>query len=410
MKKLLNCTCDILLDLPRKGYTVKRMNLKIERILIMTHDRYTSWTPFLQEAWEASGFASLSAIQEKTFDFIYSGRDVIAEAPTGSGKTLAYLLPLLQKIDPNKKQIQIVVVASSHELIMQIHQQIQEWSKGSGITSASLIGGANINRQIDRLKKKPQIVAGTPGRIKELITKKKLKMHEVQTLVLDEADQLLVPEHKGTIENIVNSTLKDRQILLFSATIQQKMQNLAMQFMTDPEIIRVHELETNKPKVDHVYIACESRDKIDMLVKITNLPGVKVLAFMRDIGNLHVLAEKLAYRGLDIGVLHSDTRKEQRAKALKTFRTSEQALLLATDVAARGLDIADLNTVVNMDLPQNTTGYIHRAGRTGRLGEAPGTVISLIEQVDRKRIRKFSQEMKITFQEKRLYKGKITDI
>src|SRR5690625_2979032 len=273
----------MLLDLPKKGYTVRRMNLKKERTFIMTNDLFTSWKPFLQEAWVDSGFTSPSAIQEKTYDFIFSGSDVIAEAPTGSGKTLAYLLPLLQKIEPNKKQVQVVVLASSHELIMQIHQQIQQWSKGSGITSASLIGGANIKRQIDRLKKKPQIVAGTPGRINELITKKKLKMHEVQTLVLDEADQLMVPEHRKTIESIVNSTLKDRQLLLFSATIKQEMQNLATQFMTDPETVRVRESETNKPNVDHVYIVCEARDKIDMLVKITNLPDAKVLAFRRDI-------------------------------------------------------------------------------------------------------------------------------
>ena len=400
----------MLLDLPKKGYTVRRMNLKIERIFIMTNDMYTSWKTFLQEAWDDSGFTSPSAIQEKTYDFIYSGRDVIAEAPTGSGKTLAYLLPLLQKIEPSKKQVQVVVLASSHELIMQIHQQIQQWSKGSGITSASLIGGANIKRQIDRLKKKPQIIAGTPGRINELITNKKLKMHEVQTLVLDEADQLMVPEHRKTIESIVNSTLKDRQLLLFSATIKQEMQNLASQFMTEPETVRVHESETNKPNVDHVYIVCEARDKIDMLVKITNLPDAKVLAFRRDIGNLHVLAEKLAYKGLDVGVLHSDTRKEQRAKALKTFRTSEQALLLATDVAARGLDIAELNIVVNMDLPRDPTGYIHRAGRTGRLGEAAGTVVSLIEQTDRKRLEKLARELDIIFHEKRLYKGKLVDV
>src|SRR5699024_10783673 len=138
MKTFPCCAYDILLDLPKKGYTVRRMNLKIERIFIMTNDMYTSWQPFIQKSWDVSGIATHSAIQEKTYDFICAGRDVIAEAPTGSGKTLAYLLPLLQKIEPNKKQVQVVVLASSHELIMQIHQQIQQWSKGSGITSASL--------------------------------------------------------------------------------------------------------------------------------------------------------------------------------------------------------------------------------------------------------------------------------
>lgn len=380
---------------------------------MMTNDTHTAidnLKSFLQEAWQTSGFTELSSIQAKTGKLISEGHDVIAEAPTGSGKTLAYLLPLLQKIDPNKKQIQVVVLASSHELVMQIHQEMQQWSKGSGITTASLIGGANIKRQIERLKKKPQIVVGTPGRIMELITKKKIKMHEVQTLVLDEADQLFVPEHKNTMERIVKSTLTDRQLLLFSATLPKEMEDVATQLMMNPEIVRVHESDTDKPNVDHGYIVCEAREKIDMLVKITNVQEAKVLAFMRDIGNLHVLAEKLAYKKVNVGALHSDTGKEQRAKALKNFRTSENNLLVATDVAARGLDISDLNIVVNMDVPRNATQYIHRAGRTGRLGASEGTVVSIIEPTDMKHIKKLAKELGIMFQEKRLYKGKLINV
>lgn len=364
---------------------------------------------FLQEAWQVSGFKEPTAIQIRTISLIGQGRDIIAEAPTGSGKTLAYLLPLLQKIDATKKQAQVVILASSHELVMQIHQEIQKWAKGSGITSVSLIGGANVNRQIDKLKKKPQIVAGTPGRVLELINKKKIKMHEVQSLVLDEADQLIVPEHIGTVENIMKSTLKERQLLLFSATLPQAMEDIALPYMKEPIVIRVQESETNKPKVDHVYLICEAREKMDLLKKVTNITGSKVLAFMRDIGNLSVLAEKLTYKGLTVGILHSDTGKEQRAKALKTFRSADNALLLATDVAARGLDIEDLTYVVNVDMPRDITQYKHRAGRTGRLGSAGGTVVSLIEAHQLKQLRKFADEFGVELQEKVFYAGKLAD-
>ncbi|MFZ3577253.1 DEAD/DEAH box helicase [Virgibacillus sp. DJP39] len=364
---------------------------------------------FLQEAWNASEFKELTVIQGKTFDLIDKGQDIIAEAPTGSGKTLAYLLPLLQKIDSTKKHIQVVILASSHELVMQIHQQIQIWTKGSGISSASLIGGANITRQIDKLKKKPQIVAGTPGRVLELINKKKIKMHEVQTLVLDEADQLFVPEHLKTVESIIKTTQKERQLLLFSATIPTALENTAIPYMDNPRIIRVQESETNKPVVEHAYLVCESREKIDMLMKLTNMADSKVLSFMRDIGNLSVVAEKLAYKGLTVGVLHSDTTKEKREKALKSFRQTENALLLATDIAARGLDIADLTHVVNVDLPRNVTQYTHRAGRTGRLGSTGGTVLSLIESHELKQLEKFAKEFQVELQEKKFYKGSLTN-
>lgn len=194
--------------------------------------------PFLQTAWDKSSFEKLTAIQLHTVRFIIEGKDIIAESPTGSGKTLAYLLPLLQQIDPTEKNTQIVILASSHELVMQIHQEVQEWSRDSEIGSATLIGGANVKRQIEKLKKKPQIVIGTPGRMNELINQKKLKMHQVKTLVLDEADQLLVPEHISTIEKIVKSTLSERQVLVFSATLPETVQSKAKEIMHSPEVIR----------------------------------------------------------------------------------------------------------------------------------------------------------------------------
>ncbi|MFQ3545335.1 DEAD/DEAH box helicase [Halobacillus rhizosphaerae] len=376
-------------------------------------EKQSSWRSelpaFLEEAWSHADYQSPTKVQDKSIPFILDGRDVIAEAPTGSGKTIAYLLPLLQKIDPEKKRTQVLVLASSHELVMQINAEVQAWTKGSGITSASLIGGANVKRQIDKLKKKPNIVMGTPGRVNELIQKKKLKAHEFQTIVLDEADQLLVPEHMKMVQQIINSSLKERQLLIFSATLPEKVEELAANFMKDAEVIRIQQ-EEMKPEVTHGYISCEDREKVELLRKAARTKDFKGLAFMKDIGSLTVFKEKLEFHHLDLAVLHSDAKKEQRAKALKGFRNGDWSLLLATDVAARGLDIPDINYIVNLDIPKEISSYIHRAGRTSRIGsQEAGTVLSLVNSVEEKRLKKYARDLNIPLQRKEIYKGEIKD-
>ncbi|MFC7060894.1 DEAD/DEAH box helicase [Halobacillus seohaensis] len=376
----------------------------------MSHSLNQNWfqemLPFMKEAWDQSQFSQLTTVQEDSIPYILAGKDVITEAPTGSGKTLAYLLPLLMEIDPTKKHTQILILASSHELVMQIHQEVQTWSKGSGINSMTLIGGANVNRQIDKLKKKPQLVIGTPGRVYELMQKKKLKAHEIKTLVFDEADQLLVPEHIQTLQSIIKSTLKERQILLFSATLPKEVESHAQEFMKDAKVIRVAQ-ETLKPDVEHTFIACEDREKIEIVRKLARMDDFKGLVFMKDIGNLSVYAEKLKYKGLELAILHSDADKEQRAKALRGFRNGEYHVLLATDVAARGLDVKDITHIVNLDIPKDATSYIHRAGRTARLGSLPGVVVSLVNPVDEKRLKKFSRDYDFSLHPKDIVKGQL---
>lgn len=374
-------------------------------------EREPSWFAELSEttkqAWTASGYETLTKVQEQAIPFIIEGGDVLAEAPTGSGKTLAYLMPLIEKVDPEKKHTQVLIMASSHELVMQIHQEVQTWTKESGISSMTMIGGANVNRQIDKLKKKPQIVVGTPGRVYELIQKKKLKAHEIKCVVMDEADQLLVPEHMNTVENVLKSTMKDTQILLFSATLPQEVIEVAQTFMDEEaEVVRVTE-ELKKPDVTHTYIVCEDRDKIDTLRKLARMDDFKGLAFMQDIAKLNIMAEKLTFQNLDIGLLHSDAKKEQRAKAIKGFRKGEYPLLLATDVAARGLDIKEINHIVNLDVPKDITSYIHRAGRTGRIGSSEGTVVSLVNPVEEKRLKKFARDLELHMEECIIFKGKL---
>lgn len=364
--------------------------------------------PFIQQAWNKSGFAQATPIQLKAIPQIMEGKDVIAESPTGTGKTLAYLLPLLEKIDPDQSSPQALILASSRELVMQINEEVRIWSQGSSINGAAFIGGANVKRQLEKLKKRPQIIAGTPGRIQELITQKKLKMHEVKTIVLDEGDQLLVPEHLTTIRNIVKTTLKDRQVMMFSATLPQETEQAARAFMNEPVTIKVDKSEKMQSKVDHMYFVVEKRDKFKILEKISRLEGMKGLAFINDIGELNVIGEKLKYKEVEVGLLHGESNKVEREKALRKLKSGKHPLLLATDVAARGLDIKGLTTVIHVDLANSIDQYVHRSGRTGRAG-ADGTVMSIVTEREERELKKIARELELSLQKKEFYAGQIVD-
>ncbi|GER66757.1 DEAD/DEAH box family ATP-dependent RNA helicase [Weizmannia acidilactici] len=346
---------------------------------------------FLRQNWDKSSFEHLTGVQEKTIPLVLDGRDVIAESPTGSGKTLSYLLPVLERIETGKKNVQAVILAPSKELVMQITAEIGKWAEGSGIQAASLIGGANVKRQIEKLKKHPQIVAGTPGRILELIRQKKLKMHEVRTIVLDEGDQLLGKEYSGTVGKIVKSALRDCQLLLFSATLPEAVVQKAKELMKDPMLVHVKVDHAAQP-VEHVYIVTgDPRDKIEQLRKIARMGGVRALVFLNDRWDVSVAAEKLRYKGIVAAELHGDMRKEEREKAVRLFRNGAAPLLLATDVAARGLDIPSITHVIHFDLAEDVSRYVHRSGRTGRLGSIAGTVISLVTPKEETVLKKYAK-------------------
>ncbi|RSD26747.1 DEAD/DEAH box helicase [Mesobacillus subterraneus] len=367
--------------------------------------------PFLQQAWEKAEFETMTSVQSTAIPLILEGKDVAAESPTGTGKTLAYLLPVLNKIDPKRQNTQAVILASSQELVMQILSEIQKWGEGSDIKAATLIGGANLKRQIDKLKKSPHVIIGTPGRTYELIKQKKLKMHKVQTVVLDEGDQLLTPKHNETVKNIVKSTLADqRQLLLFSATlppaIEQGIKNLA----NEPEIIRVKKDETiDAAKIEHIYFRSEQRDKIKILEKIARLKGIKTLVFIKDIANLTIAAEKLKFKDIHVGQLHSDLTKQDRQRYLTKFREGDSEMLLVTDIAARGLDIKGVTHVLHFDFPREQEQYVHRSGRTGRFG-AEGTVISIVNEREERDLKKFSKALNAEPALKEFYNGKIVDV
>lgn len=363
--------------------------------------------PFIAENWEASGFQEPTVIQEKAAQVIMEGKDVIAESPTGTGKTLAYTLPVLERINPEQKHPQVIILAPSRELVMQIFQVIQDWKKGSDLRALSLIGGANVKKQVEKLKNKPHIIAGTPGRVLELIQGKKLKMHEVKTIVLDEADQLVTKEHRETMKKIIKTTLRDRQLLSFSATLQPETEEVLNEIAHEPAVLKVKRNTEEKARVTHQYLVCDQRDKVKLLQKLSRLNGMQALVFVRDIGNLSVYAEKLAYHHVDLGILHGEAKKMERANILSAFERGEFPLLLATDIAARGLDIDDLPYVIHADIP-NEDGYIHRSGRTGRAGKE-GTVLSLVTPMEESKLKKMAKSLGIELQEAVYSGGRLSE-
>ncbi len=367
--------------------------------------------PFIEENWAKQGFQKPTTIQDKAIPEILDGKDIIAESPTGTGKTLAYLLPVLNKINAESKAMQAVILASSQELVMQILAEVQKWGENSGVRSASFIGGANVKRQLEKLKKNPHLAICTPGRALELIKQKKLKMHEVKTIVLDEADQLLVPEHIEYVRQIIKATQKEeRQVVMFSATLTDRTEALGKELLLDPAVIRVKKDTTiEAADVQHIYFQAEHRDKIKLMEKISRLENAKVLVFIKDIGNLDVLHEKLAFKEIKTSKLHSDLNKMDRQKYTRLFRSGKTSMLLATDVAARGLDIQNITHVVHFDFAKDKTQYIHRSGRTGRFGKE-GTVISLVTEREERELKQMLKELKLPLKRKVFYQGEITDV
>ncbi|WP_201714841.1 DEAD/DEAH box helicase [Rossellomorea arthrocnemi] len=360
-------------------------------------------SPALQKNWEESGFTAFTPVQEKVVPLIMEGKDVVCESPTGTGKTLAYLLPIIQAMDPSRKQAQAVILAPSRELVMQIHQEIQKWAKGTDVTSAAFIGGANIKKQVEKLKKKPHIVVGTTGRLIELMKMKKLKMHEVKTIIVDEFDLMISSEHIREVKDIIKSTLKERQVLFFSATLSDETEQVAESLLQNHETVKM-ETNLDNSKVDHVFVYSELRDKMEALRSISYFKGIKALVFFNQLEKLSEMEEKLKYKGVELEVLAGESNKMERKQSLDRFRSGKVSMLLTTDVAARGLDITDVTHVIHFDFPSDTKQYIHRSGRTGRMG-AEGTVICLVSKRELSFLEKLSKELNLPFEEKTIRGG-----
>lgn len=344
----------------------------------------------LQDKWK---FDQEMPVQTQLIPAMLSGKDIVAQSPTGSGKTLAYVLPILEQVDGKKQAIQALIVAPSQELSMQIVEVLREWTAGTDITVTQLIGGANMQRQLEKLKKKPTIVVGTPGRLNELIKAKKLKLHEIRHIILDEGDQLLARDHRTVVKALIEGSNPNRQVIVVSATITEEIELVASRLMKEP--VRIHITYEELPaqgKVIHSFVKIEERDKTDMLRRLAQFDGVKALAFVNNLDQLLMKESKLKFRDANVVALHSDMKKEDRKQAITAFRKGEVRILIATDIAARGLDIEGITHVIHVDVPHTIEQYLHRSGRAGRAG-ADGEILTLLSYIDEKNFKKWTKEL-----------------
>ncbi|WP_138205774.1 DEAD/DEAH box helicase [Haloimpatiens lingqiaonensis] len=363
----------------------------------------------LIEALKKQGIEEPTDIQMKAIPISLENKDIIGESQTGSGKTLAYLLPIFQKIHTDKREMQAIVLAPTHELAMQIDKQIKLLSENSrlGVTSATIIGEVNIKRQIEKLREKPHIIVGSSGRILELIKKKKISAHTIKTIVIDEGDKLLDQNNLNSVKEVIKTTMRDRQLMVFSATINEKTLNTAKALMKEPEVIKVEDKNIANPNITHMYFVTEHRDRIETLRKlIASTKPEKAIVFINKSEEIKLTTLKLQYHNMKAYGIYGTASKEERKKALEGFRSGKFNILVASDLAARGLDVDDVTHIFNLDLPRDPKEYLHRVGRTGRAGKS-GTALSIITKGEVSTIKKFSKDFNIKIEEKEIFKGSI---
>lgn len=349
-------------------------------------------------------------IQLKTIELAMDNKDIIAEAVTGSGKTLAYLLPSFNSIDPDSKELNTLVIAPTHELVIQINNVIKQLSKDSNhaIRSTTIIGNVNIKRQIENLKAKPHIIVGTPGRILELIKLKKIKAHQIKTVVIDEADKMLSDNNIKTVLDVIKTTLRDRQLLIFSAHINDMAIERALHHMKTPEIIRLDATKVNRD-IEHLCLITEKRNKINTLRKVIHATKPKkTIVFINKNELIQEVVSKLSFHKIKVVGVFGNGTKVARKKAIDAFKGGKATVLIASDLVARGLDFKDITHVISLDLPVNLNEYTHRAGRTGRAGNK-GTAISIITEQEIKALMKIEAETGIEFTAKGIYGGELVD-
>ena len=356
----------------------------------------------------AMGIKEPTEIQEKIIPLALEKTNLIGQSETGTGKTLAYLLPIIENIDINKKEMQCIILAPTHELAIQINNTINEVKKASGleITSTPLTGSANIKRQIDNLKAKPHILVGSAGRILELIRKKKVSAHTIKTIVIDEVDKLLDKNNLPTVKDIIKVTPKQTQIMMFSATLNGKTLDIAKTLAEDINVVSVKNNKVNE-NINHNYIKTDSRKKVETLRKLLNaLKSPKVLVFNNDSYTTNTSVEYLSFNNVKVAAIGGNGKMEDRKRALENFRKGKINVLIASDIAARGLDIKGVTHVVNFDIPEDSKDYLHRAGRVGRAGES-GEVFSLVDDKEENIIKIHENSFKISITERILYRGTI---
>ena len=343
--------------------------------------------PEILKAITYMGFEEMTPIQAQAIPVELEGYDVVGQAQTGTGKTAAFAIPILQKVNPKLKKPQAIVICPTRELAIQVADEIRKLAKYlSSIKVLPIYGGQEISKQIRSLKSGVQIVIGTPGRIMDHMRRKTVKFDEISTVVLDEADEMLDMGFRDDIETICQAMPEARQTALFSATMPDEILELTKAYQKDPQIIEVSHDELTVPKIKQSYYMVKGRQKDEALCRLIDYMCPKrALVFCNTKRKVDQLTLLLKRRGYSAEGLHGDLSQQQRDRVMELFRSGNLDLLLATDVAARGIDVDDVDIVFNYDLPQEMEYYVHRIGRTGRAGKK-GKAVSLINTRERHKI------------------------
>ena len=352
-------------------------------------------------------------VQSLTIEKILENKDLLVNSETGSGKTLSYLLPMFEKIDTTKRETQVLVLAPTHELVMQIANEAKLLGENSGIavTSFAIIGEVNIQKQIKNIKSiKPHIVVGTAGRLLDLIEQKKLRVHDVKTIILDEVDSLVSGKGEAIVEKIVKRTLRDRQLLGFTASLDQKSESFCDYMMKDMEIIKANEESSINPNINHMYIYGDRREKFTILRKaLSSAKAKRAIVFVNDEDSIEVINEKLNYHKYKSVCISGKMSKEDRKNAITAFRSGKASVLVSSDLSARGLDIPDVSHIFNLDFPGSKNEYLHRCGRSAR-GKKKGNAISIVTNQNLGTIRDYKRKFKINMRAVELKEGQFVDV
>ncbi len=362
----------------------------------------------LLKAVEKLGYHSPTPIQQEAIPYLLeTDDDLMALAQTGTGKTAAFGLPSLQKLDPEKSVPQVLVLAPTRELAVQISEDMEKFSRYmEKIHVVPVYGGASMEKQKKSLQKGAHVVVATPGRARDLLERRILKVENIKTLVLDEADEMLTMGFQEELNAILDKTPKQKQTLLFSATMSREIEKVAKKYMRHPVKIAVAAENKGADSVEHIYYVVNSRERYEALKRIVDFhPDIYGIVFCRTRKETREVAYKLINDGYNSDALHGDMSQAQRDEVMKKFRNKHLQILVATDVAARGLDVNNLTHIINYNLPDQTEYYTHRSGRTGRAGKK-GTSIALIQPGEKRRIREIEKISRIKFQKKKLPAGK----
>ncbi|KPL58288.1 DEAD/DEAH box helicase [Rossellomorea vietnamensis] len=316
------------------------------------------------------GFEEATPIQASTIPVGLEGKDIIGQAQTGTGKTTAFGIPMIEKIDVKNPNVQALIIAPTRELAIQVSEELYRIGADKRARVLSVYGGQDIQRQIRAMKKNPHIIVGTPGRLLDHIKRKTLNLENVETLVLDEADEMLNMGFIEDIESILETVPSTRQTLLFSATMPDPIRRIANRFMTEPEVIKVKSKEVTVSNIEQFYTKVSEKEKFDTLSRLIDVQSPELaIVFGRTKRRVDELARALSIRGYLAEGIHGDLSQARRMTVLKKFKEGRIDILIATDVAARGLDISGVTHVYNFDIPQDPESYVHRIGRTGRAGK-----------------------------------------